>query len=160
MEKCPLPFHITGRHGRTGFRSSRYAPGPPWKTPPSPSILRVGTAHSVSGLPDKDPNRHRNRPLPFHITGRYGRIGFRSSKYAPGPPFGTPPSPFIFQVGTAHSISGLPDKDPDRYGKRPLPFHITGRYGRIGFRSSKYAMKNASLSFHITDWYGTCSLPF
>ena len=95
MEKRPFPFHITGWHGKIGFMSLRYSPGPQWQMPPSPSILRVGMAHFVSGLPDKGLACYRTRPIPFHITVGYNRIGFRSSRYTPGPSWKTPPCPSI-----------------------------------------------------------------
>ncbi len=85
MEKRPFSFHILGRNGGIGFISLGYPSGPPWKTPPSFFILRVDIAHLVLGLPDKDLARHGKRPTPFHITGGYDRIGFRSSRYTPGP---------------------------------------------------------------------------
>lgn len=95
-----LPFHITGWHVTIGFRSSRYAPSPPWRAPPSPSLLRVNTAQLVSGLPDKDLARHVKRLLPLHFTGRHGTIGFRSSRYASGPSWRTP-SPLLPYYGSA-----------------------------------------------------------
>ncbi len=111
IEKRSFPFHIPGRHGRIGFMSLRYAPGPPWKKPPSPAILRVGTAHLVSRLPDKDLTCYRIRPITFHITGRYDRIGFRSSRYTPCPPWKTPPYPSILWIGRALALSPPRSRD-------------------------------------------------
>ena len=85
MEKHLFPFHILGRQSRIGFMSLEYTPGLPWQTPPSPSILRVGLAYLVSGLPDKDLARHGKRPILFHIMVGYDRFGFRSSRYTAGP---------------------------------------------------------------------------
>ena len=81
------------------------------QTPPSPSILRVGMAHLISVLPDKDLARHGKRPIPFHITGGYDRIGFRSSRYTPGPQWKKPPCPSILWIGRAPALSPPRSRD-------------------------------------------------
>ncbi len=111
MEKRPFSFHISGRHGRIGFMSLGYAPGPLWKTPPSPSVLRVGMTYLVSDLPNKDLASHEKRPIPFHITGWYDRIGFTSSRYTPGPPWKTPHCLSILWIGRAPALSSPRSRD-------------------------------------------------
>ncbi len=101
IEKLSFPLNISGWYGRISFMSLKYTPGPAWKTPPSLSILQVGISHLIPDFLNKDLARNRKRPILFHIIGEYDKIGFRSSRYAPDPPWKTPPSSFIIWISKA-----------------------------------------------------------
>ena len=58
-------------------------------------------AHLVSDFQDKNRARYEKRPIPFHIPRGYDRISFRSSRYAPGLPWKTPPFPPILEMSRA-----------------------------------------------------------